>query len=50
MMKVQTRFVLSPKIPNENLERHYNYLTYLFAHHDILDEEARIEVQYRNYL
>jgi len=49
-MKIQTRMILVPNLPNENLERHYNYMTYLFANHDKLDEENRYEVTYRNYL
>lgn len=49
-MKIQSRMILAPNLPNENLERHYNYLTYLFASHDKLDEENRVEVTYRNYL
>ena len=42
--------ILVPNLPNENLERHYNYMTYLFTTHDKLDEENRYEVTYRNYL
>jgi len=42
--------ILSPKFPTENLERYYQYLTHVFANHDKLDEENRIEVGYRNYL
>jgi len=49
-MKIQVRMILAPKLPNENLERHYNYMTYLFSNHDKLDEENRVEVSYRNYL
>jgi type II protein arginine methyltransferase len=49
-MKVQARMIIAPKLPNENLERHYNYMTYLFTQHDKLDEENIIEVEYRNYL
>ena len=49
-MKNQVRIVLAPRQPNENLEKHYNYITYLFATHDNLDEENRQEVCYRNYL
>lgn len=49
-MKIQARMILSPKFPTENLERYYQYLTHVFANHDKLDEENRIEVGYRNYL
>lgn len=49
-MKVQARMIIAPKMPNENLERHYNYMTYLFAQHDKLNEEDLIEHEYRNYL
>ena len=36
-MKIQVRMILSPKLPNENLERHYHFMTYLFTTHDKLD-------------
>lgn len=36
-MKIQARMILSPKLPNENLERYYSYLTHVFANHDKLD-------------
>ena len=49
-MKIQSKIILSPRFPNENLEKHYNYITYLFSNHDTLDEENRAEVTYRNYL
>jgi hypothetical protein len=49
-MKIQARMILSPKLPNENLEKHYAYLTHVFSNHDQLDEENRVEVSYRNYL
>jgi hypothetical protein len=49
-MKIQARMILSPKLPNENMEKHYAYLTHAFANHDQLDEENRVEVSYRNYL
>ena len=49
-MKVQARMILAPRLPNENLDRHFNYMTYLFANHDKLDDEDRHEFTYRNYL
>jgi len=49
-MKIQARFVLQPRHPSDNLEKQYNYLTYLFSTHDTLDAENRQEVSYRNYL
>ena len=49
-MKTQTRFILTPRHPNDVLDRHYNYMTYLFSQHDKLDDEDAAEVSYRNYL
>jgi len=49
-MKMQAKFILTPRHPNDVLEKYYSYLTFLFDRHDKLDEEACIEVNYRNYL
>ena len=50
-MKVQARFVLQPKHPQDVLDKHYSYLSYLFTNHDAqMNEDTRGEVQYRNYL
>jgi protein arginine N-methyltransferase 5 len=29
-MKIQTRFVLSPRHPNDMIEKYYNYMAHLF--------------------
>jgi hypothetical protein len=49
-MKLGTRMILTPRFPTEDMEKQYNYLTFLFSKHDKLDEENRCEVTYRNYL
>lgn len=49
-MKIQCRFILAPRHPNDVMENHLKYLSHLFSKHDELDEEDRAEVNYRNYL
>jgi protein arginine N-methyltransferase 5 len=49
-MKSQVKFILRSRHPNDNLDNHYQYLCHLFKNHDTLDEEDKIEINYRNYL
>lgn len=49
-MKQNVHFILRGKHPNDDLDKYYQYLCYLFKNHDELDEEEKIEVNYRNYL
>ena len=50
-MKQRCRIVIAPKHgQQEHVAKHYNYLCFLFASHDTLDEEEKQEVSYRNYL
>jgi protein arginine N-methyltransferase 5 len=49
-MKQQTRFILRSRHPNDSINDHYQYLCYLFKNHDNLDQEEKIEINYRNYL
>lgn len=50
-MKIQARFVIQPKHPQDALDKHYHYLSFLFTNHTPpMDADARAEVQYRNYL
>lgn len=42
--------ILRGKHPNDNLDEYYQYLCHLFKTHDVLDDEEKIEVNYRNYL
>lgn len=49
-MRQQCRIIMKTRHPNDKTDDHYNYITYLFKTHDKLDEDDRIEVNYRNYL
>lgn len=49
-MKQKVRIVLRGKHPNDDLDQFYQYICYLFKNHDQLDEDERVEVNYRNYL
>lgn len=50
LMKKKAHFILKGKHPNDNLDDYYQYLCHLFKNHDVLDEEEKIEVSYRDYL
>jgi len=49
-MKQNVNFILRGKHPNDDLDNYYQYLCHIFKQHDVLDEEDKIEVNYRNYL
>ncbi|CDW76653.1 protein arginine n-methyltransferase [Stylonychia lemnae] len=50
LMKQNVNFILKGKHPSDDLDKHYQYLCHLFKNHDVLDEEEKIEVSYRNFL
>jgi hypothetical protein len=50
-MKMKCRLIVGPKYGQQvEIERFYQYLCHLFTTHDVLDEEEKAEVMYRNYL
>ena len=49
-MKKKANFILKGKHPNDDLDKYYQYLCHIFKTHDELDEEEKIEVNYRDYL
>ena len=50
-MKSNARFVIAPQYAqSDDLTKHYQYMCFLFQTHDLLDEEEKQEVAYRNYL
>ena len=50
LMRLQVRFILRSRHPNDNLDHYYQYLCHMFDGHDSLDQEEKIEISYRNYL
>lgn len=50
LMKQNIHFILRGKHPDDDLDKYYQYLCHLFKNHDVLDEEEKVEVTYRNYL
>lgn len=49
-MKQQVRMILRARHPNDDIEQYKQFICHVFKTHDVLDEEEKIEVNYRNYL